>query len=138
AQETNNPDTVNPSSSHKTKVSQDALSLVEQRLFCAIVNDFSLVNQQEEECILDYMANPLRDILKKGFVLYNLQQKSFDTFFDTLSEDEKLLVSRLINEQSEKISVQTFNNLFLQLKRHRWRNMVKIIQKQLIEAKKKI
>jgi DNA primase len=119
------------------KLPPKQVTLLEERLFCSIVNNPLLANKQNESYLLDYIANPLRDILKKALDTYKKPDGSFNLFFDILTEQEKLVTSKLITEHVEQPSAQEFGNLLLQLQRYRWRQMVQIIKKRLGEAKKR-
>jgi len=111
-----------------------ALTELEERLFCSIVNNPDLVTPKNEGYVIDYMNEPLRGILKKTLENHT-NRGTFDNFFDMLDEEQKLLVSRLLAQHDVQMTPEVFGNVLLQLQRHRWRQMVQIIKKQLAQAK---
>lgn len=129
-----------PSGQSTKKVAEPALITlvpkVEKRIFCAIMNNMQLFNIQNEKYLLEYLPNPLCDILKKLKVLKNEHDSvDFIEFFDKLNDHEKQYVSKLLLEHEEDTQPETFEHLLLQLHKKNWKVVVHTIKTKLAEAK---
>lgn len=110
---------------------------LEKRIFCAIINNMKLFNIQNEKYLLEYLPNPLRDILNRLKLLKNENAGiDFIHFFDKLNEHEKQYVSKLLLEHEEDTLPETFEHLLLQLHKKNWKVIVHTITTKLAEAKK--
>lgn len=110
-------------------------SLLEKKIFCAIINNAQLLNSTNEKYLTNYMRPPLRDILQK-FNEYksNNQSIAFVSFFDTLSDTHKQYVSRLVVEFEQDITPELFDTLLLALQKQQWKTITLAIKNQLTQA----
>lgn len=109
---------------------------LEKKIFCAIMNNMQLFNNNNEKYLLDYLPNPLRDILKKLKLIKDGSANiDFIQFFDTLDEHEKKYVSSLLLEHEEAIESDAFEHLVLQLHKKNWKVIVHAIKVKIAQAK---
>lgn len=109
---------------------------LEKRIFCAIMNNMQLFTGESRLRLIKYLPSPLRDILAKlKAVKENAAHITFSLFFDTLSEQEKQYVSRLLLEQNEIVDTTAFDKLLEQLQKKQWKIIVRDIKIQLTQAK---
>lgn len=115
---------------------QQIVPLLEKRIFCAIMNNMLLFSGESRLRLMKYLPSPLRDILAN---LKAIKEKSanvtFGLFFDTLSEQEKQYVSKLLLEENEIVDNTAFDKLLEQLQKKQWKIIVRDIKAQLTRAK---
>lgn len=115
---------------------QEPISLLEKRIFCAIMNNIRLFNGEKRLQLIRYLPSPLGDILMQ---LKELKEKTetvtFGSFFDTLNECNKQYVSRLLLEEDEIVDATAFDKLLRQLQKKQWKIIVRDIKAQLAQAK---
>lgn len=111
-----------------------ALAL-EKRIFCAILTNVNLLKSPHESYLIEYLSSPLKEILR------SLQTKrlgdcplEFSTFFDTLSEQEKQYVSKLLLEYEQSIDSASYGHLIEQFQKKQWRRIVRDITTKLTLA----
>ena len=125
-----------PATAPETITQTETISLLEKRIFCAIMNNVQLLQGESRLRLIKYLPAPLRDILAK---LKEAKEKTklvtFGLFFDTLNEQEKQYVSKLLLEQEEVIDAPAFDKLLEQLQKKQWKIIVRDIQLQLARAK---
>ncbi|HLJ30835.1 MAG TPA: DNA primase [Candidatus Babeliales bacterium] len=125
-----------PVTAPETISQTETISLLEKRIFCAIMNNVQLLQGESRLRLIKYLPAPLRDILAK---LKEAKEKTeivtFGLFFDTLNEHEKQYVSKLLLEQEEIIDAPAFDKLLEQLQKKQWKIIVRDIQLQLARAK---
>jgi len=112
-------------------------SKLEKRIFFAIINNIQLVNGQREEYLIRYFSEPLRTLLMR---IKQEKEKSpgldFPQFFDMLDIDDKRIISKIMMEQEEQVSNETFDRLVAQFQKRHWKVMAHDIAIQLEQAKK--
>ncbi len=112
-----------------------APSGLEKRIFCAIMGNVELLVLQQNAYVIEYISSPLKEILQK---LQNkrLMDSSFDftVFFDTLSEQEKQYVSKLLLEHEESVNSASYDYLVLQFQKKQWKQIVRDITTKLTQA----
>jgi DNA primase len=112
-----------------------AIPLLEKRIFCAIMNNIELLNEDGFPFI-GYLPSPLREILIQ---LNQTKEKTknitFGCFFDKLNEEDKHYVSKILLEEDEAIDSSAFNKLVQQLQKKQWKNIVQAIKTQIMQAK---
>lgn len=109
---------------------------LEKKIFCAILNNIQLFNNSNENYLIEYLPNPLRDILQKLKLIKNEKTGiDFIQFFDKLSDLEKQYVSSLLLEHEEDTQQDTFEQLLLQLHKKNWKITVRDIKGKLAQAK---
>jgi len=116
--------------------SGNPVSLLEKKIFCAIINNAQLLNSTNEKYLTNYMPEPLRDILQKlNEYKSNNQSIAFVSFFDTLSDTHKQYVSRLLVEFEQDMTPELFDTLLLALQKQQWKVITLTIKDQLTQAK---
>jgi DNA primase len=114
---------------------QEAISLLEKRIFCAIMNNMGLFSGEGRCRLIRYIQSPLQDILAQ---LQGLKEKSvsvsFGSFFDTLNERDRQYVSKLLLEEDEIVDATAFDKLLGQLQKKQWKSIVQTIKTQLTRA----
>jgi len=118
------------------KPEQEAVPLLEKRIFCAIMNNMQLFSGESRLRLITYLPSPLRDILAQ---LKATKEKTgtvtFGYFFDTLNEHDKQYVSKLLLEEHEIVETAAFDKLLEQLQKKQWKLIVRDIKTQLTQAK---
>lgn len=115
----------------------DSPSELEKRIFCAIINNVQLFNKCNEKNLLEYMPNPLGDILKKlqEYMQVNSGKTfTFVSFFDMLDEDGKRYISKLILQRDESVDSAIFEHLLVELHKKYWKKIVYDIKTKLAQA----
>ncbi|HLC07271.1 MAG TPA: DNA primase [Candidatus Babeliales bacterium] len=114
----------------------EPISLLEKRIFCAIMNNMRLFNGESRLQLIKYLPSPLGDILMQ---LKELKGKTesvtFGYFFDTLNEHDKQYISKLLLEEDEIVDTAAFDKLLEQLQKKQWKIIVRNIKAQLTQAK---
>ena len=112
-------------------------SKLEKRIFFAIINNIQLVNGHREEYLIRYFSEPLRTLLMR---IKQEKEESpgldFPQFFDMLDIDDKRIISKIMMEQEEQVSNETFDRLVAQFQKRHWKVMAHDIAIQLEQAKK--
>jgi DNA primase len=112
-------------------------TLLEKRIFCAIMNNIQLLNGESRLQLIKYLPSPLRDILAQlKEIKEKIQTVTFGYFFDTLDERDKHYVSKLLLEEDEKVDPAVFDRLLEQLQKKQWKIIVRDIKNQLLQAKR--
>lgn len=113
------------------------LSILEKRIFFAIMNNIQLFNEKNEDCLIKYFCEPLRTIL---VLLKSMREQGAGTdfvqFFDTLSPEQQALVTKIVLEAEEQVTTETFECLFAQFQKRSWKVAARSIALQLDTAKK--
>ena len=110
-------------------------SVLEKRLFCAILNNIELFDRQNDNYVIEQFGEPLNTIAKK--LLISKEARSpfeFDFFFDTLSANEKDTVSKLLVTYDEFKSESAYYKLLNEFQKKRWKQIVQSITAQLTRA----
>lgn len=108
---------------------------LEKKIFCAIMNNVQLFNRGNEAQLIDFLPSPLKDILlllkqaKKEHAALEFRQ-----FFDTLNEQQKHHISKILLEEQEKIDASTFKQLLIQLHKKQWKRIVYEAKIKLTQA----
>jgi DNA primase len=127
-----------PEQSSQIIVKDDAepVSLLEKRIFCAIMNNIQLFSGESRLQLIKYLPSPLRDILAQlKETNENTETVTFGYFFDTLNERNKQYVSKLLLEEDEIVDNAAFDKLLEQLQKKQWKMIVQHIKAQLAQAK---
>jgi DNA primase len=114
----------------------ESISLLEKRIFCAIMNNMELLNGEMRVRLIKYLPSPLKDILiKLKETLEKSEKVTFGLFFDTLNAHEKQYISKLLLENNEVVDDGAFDKLLEQLQKKQWKIIVRDIKLQLARAK---
>lgn len=112
-------------------------SKLEKRIFFAIINNIQLVNGHREEYLIRYFSEPLRTLLMRiKQEKKELPELDFERFFQMLGADDKRVVSKIMMEQEEQVSSETFDRLVAQFQKRHWKVMAHDIATKLEQAKK--
>ena len=108
---------------------------LEKQIFCAIMNNPEMFDSHNDNYVIDQFDESLRSIIKK-LVAEKEQQTSFafDSFFDTLDDNEKNNVSKLLVTHSEPISMTAYKDLLIQFQKKQWKQIIQSITAQLEKA----
>jgi DNA primase len=110
-------------------------SVLEKQLFCAILNNVELFDGQNDNYIIQQFEVPLDTILKKLIIAKETHSPfEFDQFFDTLNENEKEIVSKLLVTYNEPLSAADYKKLIHQFQKKRWKQIIQSISAQLAQA----
>lgn len=115
----------------------DGPSLLEKRLFCAIINNIGSLDLENHYYIVDVIATPLKEILRTALT-YKIEKGSFDfsKVFDTLSDDQKQYISKLLVEYDEPVNQTYCDQLLAQFQKQYWKRIIRTITTQLHQAQK--
>jgi len=123
-----------PSNKHFHTVT--VLSDLEKKIFCAIINNMTLLNGENGQYLVDHLPSPLSTILKQlKLVRQERTSFTFSQFFDQLNEHQKHWVSQLLLKQEEEINEITFKQLFIQWQKQQWKIIVQNIKMKLVQVK---
>ncbi|MFA6066265.1 MAG: DNA primase [Candidatus Babeliaceae bacterium] len=111
------------------------ITKLEKKIFSAILNPLTIVPQEDEEFIIKRLSQPLGDLLQKakGFGI-NDKQDMFDQFFDTLTTDEKNIVSCVLIESGYHAQNDNLEDLIHQFYKKQWKMIVNNVKLKLSEA----
>lgn len=110
------------------------IGVLEKKIFSAILGYGELMSQEDEEFLIVSLPSPLNTLIKK-LQDYKKNTNSFEflSFFDSLLDAEKELVSRLLIEDDGASSV-TFQELFAQFQKKQWKLLVNDVKLKLAQA----
>jgi DNA primase len=109
---------------------------LEKRVFCAIMHNIQLCNNENIRYLIEYIPGTLGHLFQKLTQLSSLNRSiDFATFFDTLSESEKQYVSKLLVSYEGTTEMVLLNELLPQLHKQHWKQVVRDIQARLAYAK---
>lgn len=111
-------------------------SRLEKKIFFAIMNNIQLFNKTNEECLVEYFASPLREVLQKLKIFKDKEPSlEFIHFFDKLNKQEQTLVSKLLLMYEENIEPHVFENLLTQFQKKNWKNIVNNVKIKIDQAR---
>jgi DNA primase len=109
-------------------------SLLEKRIFCAIMNNIELL-KRETNPVINYISSPLYDLINQLQVaLSQTNSLTFSHFFDMLDNNNKHYVGKLLLEEHDIVTPPEFDKLLLQLQKKQWRSIVRDIKVKLARA----
>ena len=113
------------------------IPLLEKKLFSVIINNVHLVHSEDREYLLEYLSVPLQELLKKiQRIKGDTSQLDFAQFFDTLQEQDKLLVSHLVLEGHEYEGSENLDYLLTEFQKKTWKSFVANTKLKLEQAKR--
>jgi DNA primase len=119
----------------KTAEEPSLLETIEKKIFCAIINNTSLLATEGIERIIDYLPSPLQGVITQLKKFHQLDaEMNFVRFFETLNDSEKQLVGSIAFMQENKVDLQHFNDLLNILQRKQWKAIVYTIRRELKRA----
>jgi len=124
------------SQNQQTQPTVEMPSLLEKRIFCAIMNNIQLLQMGERTPLIKYLPSPLHKIVAQlKDAQDNNNALTFSNFFDMLSDDNKQYVGKLLLEDNEFVDAHGFEKLLVQLQKKQWKSIVQDIKTQLTRAK---
>ena len=121
----------------ENKKTGNSPSILEKRLFCAIINRKEFFNTASMHYIIDIMTSPLKNILRKIINNHGIEKAfDFSQIFDTLDQDDKQYVSKLLMEYDEPMEDAQFHYLRKQYQKEKWKQIIRAITIQLQQAQK--
>jgi len=126
-----------PIATKESTHSQNIDYRLEKKIFFAIINNMELLQKEHEEFLVEYLPHPIKEIFAK-LKMANQKQKSLDfvSFFDTLDNNERKYVSKLLLEFEGNIEEKAFERLLLQFQKKHWKRIVNKIKEKLEQAKR--
>ncbi len=112
---------------------------LEKKLFSAIINDSSVnssvVSGEDLAFLIRSLTPPLTQLLAK-LAEQKTQQTPLDftRYFDSLAEEERLLVSNILLEAEQQQSSYAFNELFEQFQKKQWKMIINNVKIKLAQA----
>lgn len=101
-----------------------ALPLLEKKLFCAIVSNISLLDQDDKEFLSTHLAPPFNTFISRlEPYLKSSPSQGFKHFFDTLAPDEQIKVTHVMIEVEEG-GKELLAELLNQFAKKQWKMMV--------------
>jgi DNA primase len=110
--------------------------LIENKIFCSIIKNAQFLKNEDFSVILSYLPSTLRTLLLKlkDMGLHGTQEIHFPSFFDTLSQEEKDLVTSILFKY-ESTDQSDFDFLVVQLKKKWWKTITQTIRESIVYAK---
>lgn len=105
------------------------ITTLEKKLFSVIINNVKLLNAEDTEYLLEYLSLPLQDLLRRMIPCLD-----FMHFFDTLTVQEKQMVSQLIAQTYDYQNAEQLEYLLTQFQRSNWKSFVTSTKIKLIRA----
>lgn len=123
---------------HQAKAPTPVPMDLEKKIFCAIMNDITILKKHHADYLITYMPEPLRSLLNTlENHLATDQDAHVNNFFNILSDADQSFISQLLlSEESSQISPGQFNQLVIQLQKKHWKIIVRDIKKRISEAEK--
>lgn len=116
----------------------EAVPKLEKKIFSAILNDVSLLNEQNKPYIYKLLPPILTDILKTVHTLKTAQPDLvFTMLFDKLEPAQKAIVSQVLLGSDDAVNVHDFDQLLAQLQKNHWKTIVHDIKIRMEAAKQK-
>ena len=116
----------------------DAVPKLEKKIFSAILNNISLLHEQNEPYIYKLLPPILTDILKTVHTLKTAQPDLvFTVLFDRLENAQKIIVSQVLLGSDDAVSLDDFDQLLAQLQKKHWKTIVHDIKIKMESAKQK-
>jgi DNA primase len=117
------------SSSNQNKTSLETL---EKMIVCAILQNIELLTDNEGDYLAHFLSDPFRTIIGQ---LYSLKKEhphiTFTDFFNCLTVEHQVLVSKLYLSQEEATSKATYTHMIDRLRRVHWKLIVRDTSKKL-------
>jgi DNA primase len=110
------------------------LSSLEKNFISAIFNNIVLIEKTQVKDLLEYLPEPFYTIMKKmpHFETETAPEQRFVGFFNTLEEQEKMLVNQLLFTQEEES--YDVEQLLLLLEKKYWKKIVSFTKIKLSQA----
>jgi len=118
--------------------SQPALNL-EKRVLFAILNNVSLLHEDNEDYLIACLPTPLDSILRKLTSLKGQipgETPTFSQLFNLLDDGEKQCASEILLADDKPVDAQSFERLLTQFQKKSWRVIVQNVKAKLAHAEK--
>lgn len=115
----------------------DPMIKMSTALIASLAHDTSLLTHEQYALLIDYLPEPFCAILAIMQGMLDRQTDSIDyrgQLFDSLTEEHRTYVARLVCEQDKPLDKELFQRLVMQLLRHIWKDIARSVQKRLANA----
>lgn len=112
---------------------------LEKKVLFAILNNVSLLRDENEDYLIACLPAPLDSILRKFTSLkgkFPGQTPSFSQLFNLLDDGEKQCASEILLAEEKLLDVQSFDRLLTQFQKKFWRTIVQNVKTKLAHAEK--
>lgn len=106
------------------------ISQLEKKLFSGILSNKDILTSNDKELLKAWLPNPLTILFEK------LDTGTYDAFFDSLTQDEKTQVSKLIIEAEDEEDSRAFEELLTHFLKKKWKNTVHHVKLKIEQAQK--
>jgi DNA primase len=114
------------------------IAKLEKKIFSAILNDVSLLQEQHMPYVYKLLPALLTDILKTVYTLKKAQPDTvFTVLFDRLNQEQKAIASQVLLGSDDVVEQEDFDHLLAQLQKKHWKTIVHDIKIKLEAAKQK-
>lgn len=112
------------------------ITLLEKQLFCAIINDMTLLNEENGDYLSTYLPGQLKAFLTTLRTLKKTTDSfEFVHFFDTLDKKEQVYISKLLIECENSADATNFETLMIQFQKKNWKNIIHDLKQKIEVAK---
>ncbi len=110
---------------------------LEKRIVFAIINNMSLLNENNEDYLIACLPAPLSSVLEKLKTL-KMEQKTtlldFSNLFELLDENEKIFASEAIFLKEKRVEKRSFDQLLERLQQRNWKVIVQNVKSRIAKA----
>jgi DNA primase len=130
------PDTPNDNN-YNEKKQLNKISQLEKNLFSAILSYREVLMAEDEELLKMWLPKQLKEIFDKIVTVRRQVPHAHTTIiFDTLTDNEKEIVSKLILEAEEHGPLDSFDYLLMQFYKKQWKSLVRNVKLGIAHAQK--
>lgn len=113
------------------------ISILEKKLFSVIINNMQTIQKEHMLYVATYICEPLRTIMQKLVEYLNSAAiPTLANLMNTVSEQEKMILSALIFECQAYEHIENFEYLFSHFQKNNWRQCIVDTKKSIAQAKK--
>jgi DNA primase len=118
---------------------QDSCIPLEKRIVRAILNNTSLLNEENEDYLIACLPEPLNAVLQKVRDLreqHPTTSPDFSQLFERLDENEQHYVSKMLMECDSLEKADDFEHLLEHFQRRTWKTVVRVMRARLEKAER--
>lgn len=118
---------------------EESCTVLEKRIVLAILNNTSLLSEENEDYLIACLPDPLNAVLKK---LKDLKEQhpsttpDFSQLFERLDESEQQYVSKMLMECDSLGMAENFEHLLEHFQRRTWKTVVRTMRARLEKAER--
>jgi DNA primase len=114
----------------------DSIPKLEKKIFSGIINDITLLNEQNRPYIYTLLPHSLTNILKIADRIHQEQPDlGLTSLFDQMEDTQKQMVSHVLLDSDGEVKLHDFERLVAQLQKKHWKTIVNDIKIKLENAK---